>query len=142
MPFAVETDLTRAAYWLGPNTSTKAQAVAYAETDPRAATLISLAAQYHWPVGFHDDLFLHDMTTLQSESGDMVFILREMGTHLFPVQNKAAHAWGRQVIDYNSGENKTNYYSPDDPSKPLFFHVLPSGDFQRITWRQAYALMG
>jgi hypothetical protein len=77
-----------------------------------------------WPFGFCDDLYLHDRRKLddQRDNHRMIWILRENGTHLYPVlcDSTGEARYYRQVIEYWSGEDKLNQASSDaDPCSNL-----------------------
>lgn len=125
----------------GPDTRTKAEAVAYARTDPRYASMLLVAAETGWPEAYHHDLYHHDRQTLRESAGEMIFILRDNGTHLYPTLCDASDAhWARGAISYHSGDHKLNTYGDKD-RRPKFYRVWAGGEIQEIGWRAAYGLI-
>jgi hypothetical protein len=91
-----------------------------------------------WPVCFCDDLYLHDREKLET-SGDerMIWILRQHGTHLYPVKcgSSGERDYYRRVIHYWSGEDKLNVATTDDDRAK--FYLLTKDALTPITWQAA-----
>ncbi len=124
----------------GPDTSTKAAAVEYAKKDPRFAAMLAQSAAYRWPVGFQDDLYVHDLNLVRDcPDLEFVWILREMGSHLYLVDDwcKGSRDWARGVCDYYSGTSKSNY----GDTRRRFFYVRRTGDIKEVTCDEAKALV-
>lgn len=111
----------------GPNTTTKLHAAA--STDPRFQAMLAEAARIGWPQGFENDLYQHDLAILEAcPEQKMVWVLRDSGTNLFPIQADspgAAH-YSRCVLRYWSGDDKLNFI-PEPAERPRFYFVGPAG---------------
>ncbi len=111
----------------GPNTTTKLHAAA--STDPRLQAMLAEAARIGWPQGFENDLYQRDLAILEAHPEQkMVWVLRDSGTNLFPIQADspgAAH-YSRCVLRYWSGEDKLNFI-PELAERPRFYFVGPTG---------------
>lgn len=120
----------------GPDTRTKREAL---EThDPRLKLLLAEAARIAWPSAYTDDLYLHDRQQLERHpQEELLWILREHGTHLYPTQCDNSHeaSFYRQVIEYWSGDHKLNF-SPNAEERARYYLVTES-TLTPITWQQA-----
>lgn len=121
----------------GPNTSTKREALA--DLDPRFQVMLAEAVRVGWPIGYQDDLYVHDRRILEAHPDQvMVWALREMGTELFPVQagstGEARHF--RDVLRYWAGHTKLSLIH-DDARRPRFYLVGASGSLRRVSAERA-----
>lgn len=120
-------DVLRLASLPGSDTTTKKNALLCA--DPRFQAMLKVAAQTGWPNAFENDLYQHDISILEAHPGEpMLWILRDHGTHLFPLECQTAGEarYARTVIRYWSGDYKLNVI--DNPAeRPLFYVVSHSG---------------
>lgn len=120
----------------GPNTRTKAEALQ--DDHPIYRHLLAAAAITQWPAAWTDDLYVHDRQQVKEETkSDYIYILRECGTHLFPVvadSSGAAH-YARTVCRYWSGTHKSNW---SDDTIAHFFRVN-AHCFRPITADEAVA---
>ncbi len=111
----------------GPDTTMKREALLSA--DPRLQAMLAEASRVGWPIAFENDLYQHDLAILEAHpEQQMVWILREHGTHLFPMECESAGqaTYARTVIRYWSGEDKLNVIlSPAE--RPKFYLVTPAG---------------
>lgn len=85
----------------GPNTVTKQAAMD--TLDVRHRRMLQQAASTGSPRAYTDDLYLHDAEQLASHPGSsMLWILRENGTHLYPLHCENGHeaSYYRRVVDY------------------------------------------
>lgn len=85
----------------GPDTATKL--VAIKETAARSQWMLREAVRPGWTEAFTEDLYQHDLLILPDHPGKpMLWILRQHGTHLFPVTCDTSHepAFCRLVIRY------------------------------------------
>lgn len=107
-------------------------------TDVRFHLLLAEAAQVGWPRAFCSDLFLHDRETLEQNPDEtMIWILRDNGTHLYPVtcQTTGERDYCRAVIEYWSGEDRLNVVS--DPKERAKFYVLTETALKPVDWKTA-----
>ncbi len=111
----------------GPDTTMKREALLSA--DPRLQAMLAEASRVGWPIAFENDLYQHDLSILEAHPEEpMVWILREHGTHLFPIEcdSPGQATYARTVIRYWSGEDKLNVIlSPAE--RPKFYLVTPAG---------------
>jgi len=125
--------LTNSIVLPGPDTKTKQDAVAYAQEDPRMGAMLDLAHDHRWPEAYTDDLYLHDRNQLAKWSGlDVIWILRDHGTHLIVLDPNAEHPRAENriatpVIRYWSGEHFLNDCSDDPGRVPKFFYIFADG---------------
>ncbi|MFZ5832432.1 MAG: hypothetical protein ACOY3P_20285 [Planctomycetota bacterium] len=125
----------------GPDTSTKWNASE--SSDPRMQALLREAIATGWPAAFENDLYQHDLAVLEEyPDQDMVWILRDHGTHLFPVRCTfyGTAKWARTVCQYHSGDHKLNTYGPQD-RRPIYYHITADGRALRITPDTAYSMI-
>ena len=114
----------------------------HATHDPRMATMLALHKQTHWPIAYLDDIHIHDRATLAEYPGSMVWILREMGTHTYPLAEMEypPRAELRKACEWHSGDHPMNHYRADDPTRPLFFRIDTDGSYTSITPQEAIDL--
>ncbi len=111
----------------GPDTTTKQDAIM--STDPRLQAMLKEAARIGWPNCFQNDLYLHDRAILLDRPGEpLVWILRDHGTHLLPVEceSNGQAEYARAVIHYWSGDDRLNVITNVD-ERPRFYLVSDSG---------------
>ncbi|HMP04726.1 MAG TPA: hypothetical protein PJ982_00110 [Lacipirellulaceae bacterium] len=111
----------------GPDTTMKREALR--SPDPRLQAMLREAAKVGWPAAFANDLYEHDLTILESHpKQQLVWILRDHGTHLFPVdcQSAGQATYARTVIRYWSGEDRLNVI-PAAEERPKFYLVGAAG---------------
>ena len=137
------TTATLTAYDLpGPDTASKAAAIAAATSDRRFATMLQIAADTQWPESYTEDLYRHDLHTIKSSDPDtgFLFILREWGTHLYSIRECRTdrHCSGsvHDSINWHSGDHYMNTYDPDDP-RPRFFRIYSNGTYNELTPAEA-----
>ena len=124
----------------GPDTQSKREACQYALKDGRYFRLLQLAIWHNWPEAYTDDLYIHDRRQCQDYPDvDMIFTLRDHGTHLWPVI-KGDFQWSRSVILFQAGDHKLNRYGPDD-ARAKFFHVPAFGEAVEVTPQEAIDLL-
>ncbi|MCA9189833.1 MAG: hypothetical protein KDA99_29620 [Planctomycetales bacterium] len=121
----------------GADTTTKLDAIQ--SRDKRYQLLLAEAARLGWPRGFCNDLYLHDRRKLEDyrDNHEMIWVLRENGTHLYPVLCESAGEarYYRQVIEYWSGDDKLNQASNDADRARFYF--LSESEVKSITWQEA-----
>ncbi len=124
----------------GPDTETKLDACKYGLLDGRYYRILCLAAEHYWPVAYTDDLYIHDrQQCVDNPDVDMVFVLRDYGTHLWPVI-KGDYQWAVNTILFHSGDHEMNLYGPGD-ARSKFFYVPAFGDSEEVTPQEAIQIM-
>lgn len=111
----------------GPDTTTKRDAAL--SNDPRFQAMLAEAARVGWPAAFTDDLYQHDAKTLADNPGEpMLWILRQNGTHLYPLSCDNNHEafYYRSVIRYWSGDHKLNT-ADNESDRARYYLVSDSG---------------
>lgn len=125
----------------GPETKTQLAARRQALTDQRLSAMMTVAAETQWPEAWQDDLYVHDAALLLETQGEMLWILRDHGTHLYPVlcENSGELHHARTVVRYHSGNHKLNWIEGPH-RRPRFFHVHADGRIQEVDSDAAYWL--
>ena len=103
--------------------------------------MLSEAMRIGWPTAFTSDLYLHDSDTLKNHPGRaMLWILREHGTHLYPVvcTSRGQISYVRRVIKYWSGEDRLNLATKD--SERARYYVVTPEKLTQISWHAAFDL--
>lgn len=125
----------------GPDTSTKADALEF--PDPRFRLLLAESARTGWPKAFCNDLFLHDLDYLKRypQETEMVWILRDHGTHLYPVKldSRGEAQFVRDTISYHSGDHKLNV--ADRESDRARYYHLAAGALTPVSPQEALDLI-
>ena len=91
--------------------------------------MLAEAARVGWPEAFENDLYQHDLAILEAHPrAAMLWILREHGTHLFPLEceTPGQATYARTVIRYWSGEDKLNVIL-SLAERPKFYLVSTAG---------------
>lgn len=120
----------------GPDTETKLAALEFA--DPRMRLMLLESSRVGWPFGFSNDLYLHDRETLTKHPcKEMIWILRENGTHLYPTRctTSGEAAYYRRVIEYWSGDDKLNAATRNEDRAK--FYLLTDKSLNPISWQAA-----
>lgn len=129
-------DVLRLASLPGPDTTIKQHALLC--SDPRYQAMLFEAARLGWPQAFENDLYQHDISILAAHPDQaMVWILREHGTHLFPLECQTAGeaSYARTVIRYWSGEDKLNVIQ--NPAERPKYYLVKSSGLTEITAKEA-----
>lgn len=122
----------------GPDTQVKREALL--REDPRLKMMLSEAASSGWPKAYTDDLYRHDVERLsQYPETPMLWILRENGTHLYPLECDTAHeaTYYREVIRYWSGDHKLNMANCDEDRAR--YYIVNCDRLLRVTSEDAAA---
>jgi len=96
--------------------------------------MLAEAARVGWPAAFTDDLYQHDAQMLAENPGEpMLWILRQNGTHLYPLScdNNHAASYYRSVIRYWSGDHKLN--TADSDSDRARYYLVSDSGLQQIS---------
>lgn len=120
----------------GPDTVTKQAAID--TSDIRLQRMLNEAASTGWPRAYTDDLYRHDAERLASHPGSsMLWILRENGTHLYPLHCENSHeAWYyRRVVDYWSGDHKLNVAGTE--AERARYYIVSENTLEPVTADEA-----
>ena len=121
----------------GPLTADKLLAIR--STDLRMHYMLTIARETGWPTCFQNDLYCHDRRVLGEYPGaDMVWILRDSGTDLYPAcDDRHSVASYRSQCMYWSGGHKLNWNNGIPIAR--YFHVRPEG-IAEVSASEAMAL--
>ena len=122
----------------GADTRVKLDAITF--FDDRYQMLLREAARVGWPIAFCGDLYVRDREKLAiAPVREMVWILRESGTHLYPCRctTSAEASFYRRVIEYWSGDDRPNTV-PSGESRARFYLLTP-WQLRHVGWQAARA---